>query len=140
MYCTKCGKETNNADAICNNCAKLADAPISDVKKNETSQGVDKLFGLEHALVAIIGGILGFLFTMTIQTQPIKRWGSIVILIVASVATVLGVVFGSVSIKDYKEALRRNVKVDKTLAMGIIGLCFGMFDFFMLINYICLGG
>lgn len=146
MYCRNCGKETENADGICDECrAREANSRPSYYDPPREDALYDKKYGFGGALAATIVGCVSAVLTyigliliatvvvalgadygygeLYIDPSIVEGWdiGGLVLTIIGGIASIVSLVLGIMSIKKFKEAQRHGVKPVATLVLGIVG-------------------
>ena len=137
MYCKFCGKETDNLNGVCNDCANKSDSltpPLVNTTNNEINSGYDAKYGLSNAIAATvitaIGLILGYVaYALAIgsfvSTNGILSFITLIVNVPSIILSIVGIKKGINGISDFKFARAHNRAPVATLILGINAIACG---------------
>lgn len=121
MFCTKCGKQTNETDGLCEDCkAKENVAELSDI--NNTNTG---MLSFGKALASTIIGFGTFIVSSVLNGSGVRMnlIAMIFMLVIDIAAIVLAIIFGAKGIRVYSTfSLGSAKKPVPAFVLGIIGV------------------
>ena len=121
MFCVKCGKQTNEADGLCEDCKAVKNAAeLSDTNKLNTG-----MLGFGKSLASTIMGFGVFIVSSVLNNVGARMnlIAMIFMLLIDIAATVLAIVFGAKGIRAYSTFKSGSAKKPlPAFILGIIGV------------------